>query len=431
MLVHFSVENYRSYWRKQELSLVAGNSRELPNNAIDCAGVAALGGMRLLKGVGIYGANASGKSNLLRAMRNATEIIGKSAVADPKTRLPYRPFGLAKSASSEPTKYTFLFVLGGVLHEYMFAFNAETILEERLASYPRKVERELFRRTISLGGSQEWTFSQRHFKRDRALEKRALERALFLSVGAQWNHPQLREVHDWFVSHLDFHVPELAEKEQFLTIQKCIDDESFRTWVLQVLKNADTGICGIEARRADIRNKIPKDILSQLPKDAHEQFSAYPQISIKRRNDHGGSVTWNLDQESSGTRRLLSFLGTWHAAMQEQRTVVIDEFNDSMHPIMCRELLKRFMATEPNHHGSQLIFATHDTTLLDPTLLRRDQIYFAEKSGSGATELYSLLKYTPRKDEALQRGYLAGRYGAIPFLGDFTFEEPRQASANC
>jgi AAA15 family ATPase/GTPase len=128
-----------------------------------------------------------------------------------------------------------------------------------------------------------------------------------------------------------------------------------------------------------------------------------------------------LHEESDGTQRLFELLGPWQNVLEQGYTLVVDELNASMHTLMVRKLVESFQHPEINKSGAQLIFTTHDTNLLDPSLLRRDQIWFTEKDGEGASHLYSLQDYHPRKGEALEKGYLLGRYGSIPFLGEMAF----------
>jgi len=135
----------------------------------------------------------------------------------------------------------------------------------------------------------------------------------------------------------------------------------------------------------------------------------------------GHEVEFDLEEESAGTRRLFDLLGLWQTALDKGLTLFVDELDASMHPLMVRKLIQSYHDPEINRNDAQLVFTTHDTSLLSPANIRRDQVWFTKKDAEGSTRLYSLEDYRPRKDEALEKGYLAGRYGAIPYLAEMQF----------
>jgi hypothetical protein len=415
---------------------MASTGTELVDNTMQVAGVAAIPEARVLRAVGIYGANASGKSNLVRGLRAFSAIIGRSAkestADDP---LPVVPFGLDKMAKTKPTRFCATFVVDQVLYEYEIAVTRKEVEAEQLSAFPRKLRQRLFQRTRSADGQANWQFS-RHFPRDKALEARTRSNSLYLSVGAQFNHPLLSKIYSFF-GGIDFREPRNADAEYHLATVQCMRDEGFRAWAAKLLHDADTGIEELMPSTVDVTAQMPSGIRRTMPKAMLRQFrqlTMQPSILARRRIFETQEVVeWDLERESDGTKQLLSLLRSWYALTRRGNLVVIDELDASLHSRLSRQLLK--MANDPsvNSKGGQLIFTTHDTTLLDPTLLRRDQIYFAERTAAGASRLYSLLDYAPRKDEALQKGYLAGRYGAVPFLGEFRFEPqttPKSAKRN-
>jgi AAA15 family ATPase/GTPase len=198
-------------------------------------------------------------------------------------------------------------------------------------------------------------------------------------------------------------------------IQRCHDNPEFRSWAVECLKNIDTGIENLVFVNGN-------DDGAMIIEDDTIYNLEYKMRSRRHFYNKDQFTEWDFEDESTGTQQFLSLLGSWYDLIKNGALIIIDELDRSLHPLLSRELLK--MANDPgiNKNGGQLIFTTHDTTLLDPTLLRRDQIYLTEKNPEGESRLYSLAEYSPRKDEALQKGYLAGRYGAIPFIGDLKHE---------
>jgi len=430
MLIAFSVENFRSYQDRQELSMLAGSGTELMGNTLPVKDVAALASERVLKAVGIYGANASGKSNLVTAIDTFSGIISLSAKESiPKDVFPVSAFALSAQARRKPTRFSATFVVENVLYEYTAAMTRARVEFEQLIAFPKKVPQELYRRSCNADGKPEWHFSRTHFRRDKELERRTRPNSLYVSVGAQFNHELLSKVYEFFVE-LDIREPRSADDEFRIAAERCLRSRSFREWAGGVLRGADTGIESLIAKAADVMDQIPSDVRRQMPPSLIKRLRKQPQPMIEAVHRVPGSkrlIRWSFGRESDGTKQLFSLLGSYHDTIRGGGTVVVDELDDSLHSLLSRTLLQMVHDPKMNPKGGQLIFTTHDTTLLDPTLLRRDQIYFTERSSAGATRLYSLLEYMPRKDEALQKGYLAGRYGAVPFLGELRFE-PEKAS---
>jgi uncharacterized protein len=198
MLVAFSIANFRSCRDRQTISLVASSGNELPENTFGPGDVAGLAGRRLLKSVGIFGGNATGKSNLVRGMSCFFEFISSSATRwAAGIPAPPAPYGLDRVSVNQPISFAASFVLENVLHEYTFSLKGRQIVYEQLTEYPMKVERMLFRRSIGSDGKYVWKFSPTHFHRDKELEGRTRAEALYLSVAAQWNHPKLTAIHAW------------------------------------------------------------------------------------------------------------------------------------------------------------------------------------------------------------------------------------------
>jgi hypothetical protein len=418
VLISFSVENFRSYREKQTLSLLADESDELLENTIPLE-IAALRGKRVLRTAAIYGANASGKSNFIRAFEELTKNV-RFSVKDGTSeseRLPIA-FGLDENWRSRPSHFSATFVIEGVLYVYELECSDRVFLEE-LTAFPKTHPQRLFRRTVNQAGESEWHFSRTHFRRDRDLEKRTRATSLYVSVGAMFNHPLLSAISEFFCS-INVCYPRTADSEFSLISEKWNVDAKFANWVREVLTSADTGIADVRTRNDRVFTVFPNSTVKSVPTS---------RLEVAHRGARDNLFWWTLGRESDGTNQLLSLLRSWYGLARENKVVLVDELDDSLHPLLSRQLLRLINAKENRGSRGQLIFTTHDSSLLDPTLLRRDQIFFAEKSSEGATKLYSLLEYRPRRGEPLQKGYLAGRYGAIPFLGDFKFETGKRKAA--
>jgi len=425
MLVEFKVGNYRSFREEQTLSLVASKDKHLRDNCVD------QGKLQLLKAVGIYGPNASGKSNLIRALSTMREIIEKPG--KPGERLPVTPFKLHDKYSNKPTSFEVTFIHEESRYQYGFTATTKRIHDEWLYAYPKGRSRDIaqtwFERKFNRKTEEtEWNFGS-YLKGEREkLKDRTINNVLFLSAGAQWNNKQLTTVHEWFSEKLLIILP--SEQPTVTTIDMAMkaqmdegSKKSFSANLGVIMRSADFGIYGINIKKRDIDPEI-SPFLEDIPDEIRESILKDHKGKVEVEFIHhaepaGKEVCFSNLEESNGTRRFFELAGPWGLAMSEGRVLLVDELEASLHPHLVRELLKSFQNPALPRTGAQLIFATHDTTLLDPELFRRDQIWFTEKDEHGCTRLYSMLDYKPRKGEAMQRGYLSGRYGALPIIKSF------------
>lgn len=425
MLVEFKVGNYRSFRDPQTLSLVASSDKELSQNVLTKKG------LPLLKGAAIYGPNASGKSNVIRAADTTSRIVLDSASFKPDEELPVQPFAFDEEHATRPTLFEVIFYSSGVRYQYGFEATRKRIESEWLIAYPKGRPQKWFERSSTKRGKgYSWKFSS-HLRGDKhQLTEKTRDNALFLSVAAQWNHAQLMAVHSWFVRQV--RVKPAAFNWLPVTAELLHDSgrgkasgRAFADAVADVLSRADLGICDVFVRKREI--KPDRDLPKGLPDEPKEKMIAFfeRQYLVEARHrcmNGGGEVSIPWEDESDGTRRFFEMIGPWFQAVVNNATAFVDEIESSLHPLLTRFLIHMIMDAPSEEDSPQLIFATHDTTLLDPELLRRDQIWFTEKDEYGATHLYSMWDYKehkPRKREAMQKGYLAGRYGAIPIIEAF------------
>lgn len=425
MLVEFKVANYRSFREEQTLSLVASKDTQLRENCVD------QGKLSLLKAVGIYGPNASGKSNLIKALSTMRDII--ETPGKPGERLPVAPFKLHDKYSKEPSSFEVTFIHEESRYQYGFTATTERIHDEWLYAYPKGRSRDIaqtwFERKFDRKTKEtEWNFGS-YLKGEREkLKDRTINSVLFLSAGAQWNNKQLTAVYKWFSEKLLIILP--SEQSALTTVDMLMHAEEddkygklFHACISELMQLADFGIHGINIKKQEIdpeKVSLPPDVPDEISESILKDLKNGVEVEFIHGTEPAGKNVHfsNLD-ESNGTKRFFELVGPWVSTIKEGRALLVDELEASLHPHLVRELLKVFQHPTALSEGAQLVFTTHDTTLLDPELFRRDQIWFTEKDEHGATRLYSMLDYKPRKGEAMQRGYLSGRYGALPIIKSF------------
>jgi AAA15 family ATPase/GTPase len=426
MLIEFKVANFRSIREEQTLSLVASNAdKELRECIID-RDLPGLAGTKFLRGAAIYGPNASGKSNLVKAVQFLADFVARSATGiEPGTPIPVEPFQLDAHSPSLPSVFEITFVAEGVRYVFGCSLLPERVVEEYLVAYPKGAPQRWYQRTYRGGkaGRYEWSPSSANFKSDKSLEEKTRADSLFLSVAAQFNHPKLGQVASWFRKNLGSLrlsvdgglLPEFTAEY--------IADPGHRKQVLSILRSADSAVVDAKVRKREMSKNVqfdpgmPPSIVAAIDRGEIRLQPTYD-IRLTRLSAEGKPVDLRFASESAGTRRLFALAGPWIDTLENGYTVFIDEIESSLHPSLVRALLKLLLCSETNPNDAQVVFTTHNTTLLDTTLLRRDQIWFTEKGPAGNTHLYPLSDFSPRKGEALAKGYLAGRYGAIPVLRD-------------
>ncbi len=428
MLIEFRVGNYRSFHRPQSLSLVASGDRKLPQNLIE------RDKFSLLKAAVIYGANASGKSNFLRALAFMRSFIADSATAmNLGDRINVAPFRLDKACLHEPSLFEVNVLLGGVRYQYGFTATEERVQDEWLMAFPRKkAQRWLERSFQPASGETEWAFRGPLRSAATLLRERTRPNGLVLSRGAELNVAALAELFGWFAGKI---WPFDLSGDPAWLVQKTLgamsDADWLRAGVMLLLRDADVGIQAlrITEERLDT-GRMPENLRRNMPREMLQNLGSkqfYTASTIRHRPGGDEEVEFQLDRdESNGTQRLIALAGPWIDALHSAALILVDELECSMHPLLTRKLVELFQSPDANRKGAQLIFATQDSTLMDLSILRRDQIWVTEKNTSGASELYSLHDYRrrPRNTEALQKNYLGGRYGGVPMLGA-AFEDLR------
>lgn len=414
MLVEFRVKNFRSLRDEQVLSLVASTDKTLlDTHALDTGLKAA---PHLLKSAVVYGANASGKSNLIKALHYMRGVVQESAALQPdQTFGRLQPFKLDAASGSQPTEFEVTFILDGVRYQYGFAMTSQRIVSEHLLVYKAfKPQRWFERHFDAESGKDLYDFGSGLKGAKNLWEGATRPNALFLSMAVQLNSDTLRPVFDWFANRLVIFNEQSQLSPQFS--MKMLKQETQRKAICEFLRAADISIADIEiTTKQAMVHTINFDLATgKREESASEQL--VDEIKFHHVTEHGKTV-FDLADESGGTRNLLFLTGPILDILNKGLTLVVDELDTSLHTLLVQALVRLFHRPEVNTGGAQLIFTTHDTSLLDAYgLFRRDQIWFVEKRPDQSSLLYPLLDFSPRKNEALERGYLQGRYGALPFL---------------
>lgn len=414
MLIRFRVQNHKSIREEQELSLVAASLSEFPEKLIRPRSL----DVGLLRVVGIYGANASGKSTVLNALEFMQDAVLESHREwKPKASIPRQPFRLNSESTTMPSLFEVDFLLDQIRYTYGFILDSEVILEEWLYAYPQGKKQRWFVRKGQR--PKDFVFSRFLAGENKAVQALTRPNSLFLSTAAQNNHARLTPIFEWFDKSLHFVDAQTRNVLRSQTAVECVAP-TFRESVKKLLMTADLGITGIDIEQDTFPEEV-RTMLAKAFKDQPEQLKLidaqrYRPILLHRSEVDGVDVRLPFADESQGTQQLFGLAGDVVKTIAEGGVLCVDELDASLHPLMAVEIVKLFNDPENNPHGAQLLFNTHDTNILEYAELRRDQIWFTEKDKSGATHLYALTDYKARKEENIKRGYLQGRYGAIPFL---------------
>lgn len=397
MLVNFTVGNYRSFKDKKTLSLEATAITELPEAVIECNNI------RLLPSAVIYGANSSGKSNFLKAITDFWMMVMRSSSFNSSQTTGVLPFLLNKRTSQEPSFFEVEFISkSNQYYRYGFEINSERVVSEWLYKRTsKKVERCLFVRTndnIGVTGN---------FKEGKGLEVRTRDNALFLSVVDSFNGKIASDIISTFTSLIP--ISGIAHSHFAQLSSKQYKHNEIRNESKVLFEKLNFGIKDFN---------IPDD--DELAK----KIKAYTYHSVY--DDDGnvvGETQFNMiDFESEGTNKFYDIYLCIYAVLQVGGTLIIDEFDCKLHPLITQYLIKQFNSPETNPGKGQIIFTTHDTNLLCCDLFRRDQIWFVEKDAVESSDIYSLVEFRDaegtkvRKDRSFEKDYIKGRYGAIPYI---------------
>lgn len=445
MIISFSVSNFRSFSSEQTLSMVASNrlSSSHEDHACSIPGTKE----KVLKTAVLYGANGAGKSNLFKALRYLQSIVLKPRKKNSGMEREKFLFG---AESDEPSVFDLQFIADSKLYRYGVKVDDHRIIEEWLCEVVGSKQKTLYERITDEQGNVHVESGKAKFKKGKlgALIKvggppnQSFLATIQVTLDNSDYDIELTNVINWFNDNLTFIGPDAS----FSTLGHLLASNSeFLKFAGDFLSSASTGVSHLQPQKTEIseeelRNLLPNKFISKLLEDIAEdkdgiavirleqgnelliersEENHFYRISIQAAHEHqpGKIIPLDLSEESDGTRRLLNLLPALHYLQTGNAVFFIDEIDRSMHPILARQFLEFFLKScQGGRH--QIIITTHESTLLDLDLLRRDEIWFAEKDQAGSSHLYSLADFNVRTDQDIRKRYLQGRYGAIPFLGD-------------
>lgn len=415
MLLEFSITNFLSFKDKVTFSMQAANENENGENVI------INNGERILKTTALYGANASGKTNLIKAFTAAIMMVRMSNNRQIGEKLmQMEPFAFNDESKNKPCEFEFVFIVDGNKYIYGFVADKNKVYEEYLYEYFSAKATRIFERT----NCNEYKFLQSDEGKLNAIKEKNTDNKLFLATATTWNYDKTKDAYLWFAKNIDTYTGGNFLNDFAIESFSNDKNEELKKFTLKLLEEADIVIkdFSVEIEERDVDNNLLmlfKNLNIQNPTIPPKQRDVKIRMVHEVKDDNNNIKEYDLNfiSESLGTQILFSFAPILKDVFEKGKILVIDEIERSLHPSLVEMIIKFFHNSEINIGNAQLIFNTHDTNLLSLEIFRRDQIWFAEKnSENGATDLYPLDDFPVRKKENIQKGYLNGRYGAIPFV---------------
>ncbi len=414
MLIQFCVENFKSFRGKAVLSLVPSKDVSHENNVSEIAS-----SERVLNSIAIYGANAAGKTNLFKALTSAILLIRMSNQRQKNDMLSgIMPFIFDENMRSKPTCFEFVFETKGVKYIYGFSANQIEILNEYLYAYYSSKPSTVFERN-----GNEYKFPRDKRMLDQIAEKNTPNK-LFLSTATAWNYERTEAANNWFATGINTYPDYEQLQNTSLELYEKEDKQTIHDFTLELLRESDINIDDYQIKSEPMSDGELAGVFGQLIqqiKDAKildaKKHNIFMDHMVTREDGSIEKVTLNLIDESRGTGNIFMFAPILKRALTNGETVVIDEIERSLHPLLVKNIIAYFNDKERNPNHAQLIFNTHNLELMSLDMFRRDQIYFVDKSSkTGESEVYSLDEFSVRTEENVRKGYLLGRFGALPSI---------------
>lgn len=412
MLLQFKVKNFQSIKEEAILSMVPSSDKSHPEN------LAHEGKKDALKSAAIYGANAAGKSAVIRAFVAAIMAVRTSDTRNITQKIPGMvPFQFDEETAQGPCSFEFYFVAqNGVPYRYGFTADSNRVFEEYLYYYSSARPSRIFER------GDKFTYNQADESSFSKYEEKNTPNKLFLATATNWGNAKTAPAYQWLADSIDVYEPDFTM--QTLALQAFEKDEQgeLKQFTLSLLRQADINIDEIKVDIVPLSNQAKELVFTDsagnpVPQGQVKAVHIHAGHHVQSQSGEGAQFFLDLNEESLGTKQLFWLSPILKEVFGKGKTMVIDELDRSLHPFLVQFLVELFHTPEINQTNAQLIFTTHDTTLLSLDTFRRDQIYFVEKDPhTAATELYSLDEFSVRKNENIEKGYLLGRYGAIPYL---------------
>ena len=420
MLLNFTFKNYMSYADTCDFSMLANKDKSHEDNLIK------IGKDRISKTRIIYGSNASGKTSFINALDFIKIFSMMSNNLVENNRIGVNPYKFRKDAYKVPSEFSLTFVKNNVKYNYSFSCTYEKVINEKLDVYNSAKPTNIFTRT----NTDDYKFNT-DVKKLNEIKTKNTKNKLYLLTAATWNYEKVKTVVEYILNDIIvLHDISQPTKYNINYIIEHNDLEEYKKFCLDFLNNADISISDFEinmqkvkelGKRAEFMTKIMNVIVNNDP-EKMDKFGNSDIFNIKtihniKDEDSSNSYPLELIEESIGTQQLFYFAPALFYTFKEGKTLLIDEIDKSLHPLLVEYIIKKFYDAEINTKNAQLICNTHDTNLLNLDIFRRDEIWFTERNNATAsTEMYALSDFSPRKDENIEKAYLLGRYGGIPFI---------------
>ncbi|WP_343539491.1 ATP/GTP-binding protein [Sphingobacterium thalpophilum] len=423
MIEEFSFGNFWSFKDIQTLNMTAAKIKS-KNALLDNVNLFSVDDhLSLIKAKAIYGANASGKSNVIKALVAFIRII-KDSVKEEKALNIISAFQLSTETSSEPTFFQLIFRIDKIRYRYGFEADDESIKSEWLYSTPNKREQLLFVRE----DKEIIEINQKHFE-EGVLYKKLFKNSedpiftnssLFLTHLASTGFGKISKLLIKSISSISI-ISGLGDRGMFSIAGESLNDSIKKKFILDFLQNADIGIDNletIEITNDDLSSEAIDEKVKENLKKSKIVVSSKTKYNAELKAEGESRFLFGI-QESEGTKKMFELSPFIYRSLKNGTPLIIDEFDSRFHPLLTKKIVELYNSFE--NKTAQLIFTTHDTNLLSSDILRRDQIDFIEKDRYGASHLYTLVELKGiRNDASFEKDYFQGKYGAIPFLGNFT-----------
>lgn len=427
MLVEFTVNNFKSIKDTVKFSMLTSSKDE--GNSFEKRKY------NLLKSAILYGANASGKSNFLRAMAFMSKfVLNKYKIIQSTDKLPHEPFRLSTETEDASSIFEIVFFVDDIKYRYGFEIDNELVYSEWLYADEKGKEAKLFYRDVE---EKEYVNPNKFVEGYKFFDKKdekvnVSPNQLFIwKCDNEKDGVISKSILNWFNQ---FNMIDGMDHTGYINFtMKKMENEEFKDKIIELVKTADIGIDDIQVEEEDVPLEVIEKLqLPEFLKDEMIKEGGFKSITLNtlhQKFNSDGNVVDNVifeleKEESKGTRKFFAMSAPILDTLKNGKVLIIDELDASLHPILTQHLIKLFHDENVNKNNAQLIFATHDTNLLKKTIFRRDQIWLSEKNKYGSTDLYSLAQFkNVRKNEDFEKQYIHGKYGAIPYLGKFEFQE--------
>lgn len=419
MLIDFKFKNFMSFADECNFTMLANKDNSHSEDLIS------FGKDRASKVRLIYGANASGKTSFINAMYFISSFIANSNMLLEKMPIQVVPFKFCDNCFNTPSEFAITFIKDGLKYAYSFSCTREKVIDERLDIYYSAKPTMIFNR---------FDTNNYEFNKDakilNPLKERNLDNKLFLVTTASWNYEKTKPVVDYLLNTITVMDVDVLWKICLDRIYENNEQEEYKAFCLKILNNADISISDFKVdpkklkdvgSEAEMLNKLlsvatngNEDAMKTIQDTNIYSFTTFHNV---KNDNKDNKYPLPLNEESLGTIKMFKYSPVLYYVFKEGKVLFVDEIDKSLHPLMVEYLIKMFHDKNINTNNAQLIANTHDTNLLNLGILRRDDIWFTERNyESGKTEMYSLSDFSPRTTENIERAYLLGRFGAIPFI---------------